>query len=169
MATASQSLVLLIRGPRGGSSETYSAIPLFRAAGYCRTSNPLQLAGFRPAEGPCEPLSPATISPASSGGGAKHRCVGDREEGENQRSRQAYSGRPARMEFGLAPVASNGPVSPQLGDAGSRRSNQSSACQSREQRDTGPRTPLHVNEGRPRARYDTKESNRCNQVEYDSC
>jgi hypothetical protein len=26
------------------------------------------------------------------------------------------------------------------------------------QRDTGPRTPLHANEGRPQARYDNKES-----------
>jgi hypothetical protein len=55
------------------------------------------------------------------------------------------------------PRTSNEPVSPQPGDVGFQRSNQSSACQSREQRHTGPRTPLHVNEGRPRARHDKKE------------
>ena len=74
-----------------------------------------------------------------------------------------------RMVFGLVPEASNGPVSPQLGDAGSPRPNEFSVCQSREQRDTGPRTPLHASEGRPRARYDKKEHNKCSQVEYDSC
>jgi hypothetical protein len=165
------------------SSETYSAIASDRAPDYCGTQEPLQIIGFRgfrPAEGPCGPLPPATTRPRSSGGGAKHQCdtrrrsgagtVGDREEGKNRKSRQAFSGRPAQILLGLVPEAPNRPVSPQLGGAGLfRRLNELSVCQSRVQRDTGPRTPLHASEGRPRARYDEKESNRCSQVEYDSC
>ncbi len=153
-----------------GPSETYPAIPLFRGSNYSGAAKALQIADFRPAKGSRGPLRPATTPPTPWGNGAKHLCgiTGDREEDENQRSRQAYSGRPARI-VGLVPEASNGPVSPQAGEAGSQRSNQSSACQSRVQRDTGPRTPLHASEGRPRARYDKKESNRCIQVEYDSC
>jgi hypothetical protein len=100
-----------------------------------------------------------------NGGG----IAGDYEEGRNRRSQQAFSGRPARMVLGRVPVASNGPVPPQLGGAGSQGSNEFSVCRSWEQRDTGPRTPLQVNEGRPRARYDKKESSKCSQVEVDSC
>ena len=163
-------------------SETYPAIPLFRSSNYSRdysTPKSLQIAAFRPAEGSCGALPPAPSPAMPRGDGAKHRCdphrrggvgaAGDRGEGENGRSRQAYSGRLARMVFGLVPEASNGPASLQLGEVGSQRPNRSSACQSREQRDTGPRTPLHASEGRPRARYDKKEHNKCSQVEYDSC
>jgi hypothetical protein len=197
MAKGRQSFTLPLR--RDELSETYAATALFSAPNCCRTPNPLQIAAFRPGEGPCDPQPPTTTPHTPPDSGAKHRCdpheagglansptvltaesfkprreggvgtAGDREEGENRTSRQAYSGRPARMVIGLVPEASNGPASRQLGEAGFQRSNRSSACQSREQRHTGPRTPLHVNEGRPRARYDKKESNRCSQVEYDSC
>jgi hypothetical protein len=197
MAYGRQSLALPLRGDE--SSETYAATVLFSAPGYCETPKCLQIAFFRPAEDSCGLLPFATTPPAPRGNGAKHLCepqegnelvkslialaaesfelrrrggagtAGDREEGEDRTSRQAYSGRPARMVIGLVPEASNGPVSLQSGEAGFQRSNQSSACQSREQRHTGPRTPQHLNEGRPRARYDKKESNRCSQVEYDSC
>jgi hypothetical protein len=162
-------------------SETYPPIPLFRLSNCyrdCSAPKSPQIAAFRPAEG-WGALLPAATHVMPLGGGAKHRCdprrrggvgtAGDRGEGENRRSRQAYSGRLAWMVIGWVPEASNGPASLQLGEVGSQRPNRSSACQSREQRDTGPRTPLHLNEGRPRARYDKKESNRCSQVEYDSC
>ena len=154
-----------------GPSETYPAIPLFRGSNYSRAANSLQIAGFRPAEGSCGPLRPVATSPTPPGNGAKHPCgtTGDREEGENRTSQQAYSGRPARTLIGLVPEASNGPASPQSGEVGSQRPNQPSVCQSREQRDTSPRTPLHASEGRPRARYDKKESSKCSQIEYDSC
>ena len=56
-----------------------------------------------------------------------------------------------------------------LGEAGLQRPNKPSACQSREQRQTGPRTPLTENEERPRAKYHKKEYIKCSQVEYDSC
>jgi hypothetical protein len=170
-------------GLGGGSSETYPAIPLFHLSNYYRdysAPKSLQIAAFLPTEGSCGTLPPAVTPAMPPGDGAKHRCdphrrggagtAGDREEGENRRSRQAYSGRPARMVYGPVPGTSNGPASLQLGGAGLlQRSNEFSACQSREQRDTGPRTPLHASEGRPRARYDKKEHNKCSQVEYDSC
>jgi hypothetical protein len=95
----------------------------------------------------------AAASESRRSGGA---IAGDYEEGRNRRSQQAFSGRPARMVLERVPEASNGPVPPQHGGTGSQRSNEFSACQSWEQRDTGPRTPLQVNEGRPRARYDQK-------------
>jgi hypothetical protein len=95
--------------------------------------------------------------------------IGDDEESRNYTPLQTFSGRLARTTFERVPEASNGLVPLQLGGTGSERLNQSSACQSREQRNTGPRTPLHVNEGRPRARYDKKERSKCSQVEYDSC
>ncbi len=197
MTYGRQSLALPLR--RDELSETSAATALFSASSYCETPKCLQIASFRPAEGSCGLLPFETTPPAPPGNGAKHLCdphegsgpakspivltaesfelrrrggvgtAGDREEGEDRTSRQAYSGRPARIVIGLVPEASKGPVSPQLGEAGFQRSNRSSACQSREQRHTGPRTPLHVNEGRPRARYDIKESNRCSQVEVDSC
>ncbi len=172
-----------LHGLGGRPSETYPAIPLFRLSNCCRdcrTSKSLQIAVFRPAEGSCGTLLSGATPAMPPGNGAKHRCdpcrrggvgaAGDCGEGENGRSRRAYFGRPARMVFGLVPVASDGLVSPQLGGAGLlQRSNEFSACQSREQRDTDPRTPLHASEGRPRARYDKKEHNKCSQVEYDSC
>jgi hypothetical protein len=108
----------------------------------------------------------AAASESRRSGGA---IAGDYEEGRNRRSQQAFSGRPARMVLERAPVASNGPVPPQHGGTGSQRPNEFSACRSWEQRDTGPRAPLQVNEGRPRARYDKKESSKCSQVEVDSC
>lgn len=167
----------------GSPSETYPAIPLFRSSnhsGDCGVPKSLQIAAFWPTEGSRGTLPPAAPPAMLPGDGAKNLCdphrrggagtAGDREEGEKGRSRQAYSGRPVRMVFGQVPEASNGPVSPQLGGTGLlQRSNEFSACQSREQRDTGPRTPLHASEGRPRARYDKKEHNKCSQVEYDSC
>jgi hypothetical protein len=110
-------------------------------------------------------LQVGALEPRRRGG----TIVGDDEEGRIRTSLQAFSGRLARMAFERVPEASKGPVPLQLGGAGSERQNQSSACQSREQRNTGPRTPLHVNEGRPRARYDKKERSKCSQVEYDSC
>jgi hypothetical protein len=162
--------------------ETSPAIPLFRLSNYhrdCGAPKSPQIAAFRPAEGSCGALPTAATPVMPPGDGAKHRCdpcrgggvgtAGDRGEGENRRSRQAYSGRLARMVFGWVPEASSGPVSLQLGEVGSQRPNRFSVCQSREQRHTGPRTPLHLNEGRPRARYDKKEYNKCSQVEYDSC
>jgi hypothetical protein len=169
-----------LHGSGGGPSETYPAIPLFCAANYCRASKSLQIGVFCLAGGSCSTLPPSATPAMLPGNGAKHRCdphrrggvgtAGDREEGEDRRSRQTYSGRPAWIVFGLVPEASNRLVSPQLGGAGLlQRSNEFSACQSREQRDTGPRTPLHASEGRPRARYDKKEHNKCSQVEYDSC
>ncbi len=160
--------------------ETYRVDPLFSSSCSYGAPKSLQIAAFRLAGGSCGALPPVVTPAMPLGDGAKHRCdpcrrggvgaAGDCGEGENGRSRQAYSGRPARMVFGLVPVASNGLVSPLLGGAGLlQRSNEFSVCQSREQRDTGPRTPLHASEGRPRARYDKKEHNKCSQVEYDSC
>jgi hypothetical protein len=110
-------------------------------------------------------LRVGALEPRRSGGA----IIGDDEEGRIRTSLQAFSGRPAQTVLERAPEASNGSVPPQLGGASSERLNQSSACQSREQRNTGPRTPLHVNEERPRARYDKKERSKCSQVEYDSC
>ncbi len=158
----------------------------------------LQIAAFRPADGSCSSPPLAKISSRTPGSGAKNRCdpkgaskfvksptalktessdpfhkagVGaadDQEEGEHPTSPQAFSGRPVGT-VGRVPEASNETASPQSGVAGSQRPNQSSACQSREQRHTGPRTPLHVNEGRPRANYNKKEHSKCIKVEYDSC
>ena len=174
-----------IGAPHGlgdGRLETYPAIPLFRSSNCSRESGApksLEHAVFRLAEGSRGALPPAAMPAMPLGDGAKHRCdprrrggvgiAGDRGEGENRRLRQAYSGRPAWMLIGRVPEASNGPASLQLSEAGLQRSNRSSACQSREQRHIGPRTPLHASEGRPRARYDKKEHNKCSQVEYDSC
>jgi hypothetical protein len=111
-------------------------------------------------------LAAAAASESRRSGGA---IAGDYEEGRNSRSQQAFSGRLARIVLERVPVALNGPVPPLCGGAGSQGSNEFSACWSWEQRDTGPRTPLQVNEGRPRARYDKKESSKCSQVEVDSC
>jgi hypothetical protein len=117
-------------------------------------------------------LDKGSIALAAAASESRPSCgaiAGDYEEGRNNRSQQAFSGRPARMVLERVPVASNRPMPPQLGGAGSQRPNEFSACRSWEQRDTGPRTPLQVNEGRPRARYDKKESSKCSQVEVDSC
>ena len=156
---------------RQGLSETYPPFSLFRKSHHRAPSKSLQGTDFQPAESVCGPPPLARMLPTPPDDGAKHLCgiAGDREEGENRTSRQAYSGRPARIVTGLVPEASNRPASPQHGGVGFQRPNQSSVCQSREQRHTGPRTPLHVNEGRPRARYDKKEHIKCSQVEYDSC
>jgi hypothetical protein len=184
--------------PEGRQSETDSAAAGCREFNQLGGPKSLQLVAFRPAEGYYGPPRPVPTPPTPPGGRAKNRCdpnqarrlakspialvagssdlyrkggvgaVDDHEEGENPTSRQAFSGRSAGT-VGRVPEASNGTASPQSGVAGSQRPNQFSACQSREQRYTGPRTPLHVNEGRPRARYDKKESNRCSQVEVDSC
>lgn len=113
------------------------------------------------------PIGSAVAALESRRGGGT--VAGDDEEGRKRRSIRDFSGRPARTVLEPVPEASNGPVPPQLGGAGSQRSNQFSVCQSWEQRDSGPRTPLHANEGRPRARYDEKENSKCSQVEYDSC
>jgi len=110
-------------------------------------------------------LTAAASEPRRSGGAV----IGEYKEGRSRISLQAFSGRPARVVLELVPETSNGSVPPQFGGAGSRRSNEFSACRRWEQRDTGPRTPLHENEERPRARYDKKERSKCSQVEVDSC
>ncbi len=179
-----------------GPSETYPATALFLSLASSAPLKSLQTRDFRPDGNACGTPPLARKSPAPSQEGAKHPyeadapikssiafatesfdprdknrvgAAGDHEEDGNPTSRQAFSGRPARIVIGQVPETSKGSASPRLGEAGSQRPNQSSACQSREQRHTGPRTPLHVNEGRPRARYDKKEYNKCSQVEYDSC
>jgi hypothetical protein len=148
--------ISVVRRPRESSSETYPATALVRTSNHRGQPESLQIKDLGPAEGSC------SFMPAAR----THRLpLRDRA---THPSRQAFSGRPARIT-GQAPGASNRPASPQLGGAGPQRPNQPSACQSREQRQTGPRTPLHENEGRPRATYDKKEHTKCSQVEYDSC
>jgi hypothetical protein len=143
-------------GLRRGSSETYAADAQFRASDCRRTPKPPQIIGFR-ADG--------THDGSPSAGRVSSTSLGDRAKPS---PRQAFSGRPARI-VGRVPRVSSGLASLQFGEAGLPRPNQSSACQSREQRQTGPRTPLRENEGRPRAKYDKKEHIKCSQVEYDSC
>jgi hypothetical protein len=185
-------------GSNLGVSETYPAIPLFRTSNHPEHQKSLQIEAFRPTRGGRPPLPPARMSHTPPGNGAKHLCdpheasrpaksptvltaesfnprltggadtTGDREEGENRRSRQAYSGRPARIA-GWVPEASNGPAPRQFSGEDLERPNHSSACRRREQRHAGPRTPLRENEWRPRANYNEKEHIKCRQVEYDSC
>jgi hypothetical protein len=159
---------------------------------------PLLIAAFCPIDGLRSSSPLATMAPKPPGSGAKNRCdpneasgfvkisatlkaetpdllrkggvgtAGNHEEGEHPRSPQAFSGRPAATT-GRVPEVSNETAKPQSGVAGSQRPNQSSACQSREQRHTGPRTPLRKLKGRPRANYNKKEHSKCIKVEYDSC
>ena len=143
-------------GLQCGPSETYAAGALFRSSGYCKTPKLPQITDFRPAVELGGLRSPGKVSSTFPGDRAKPS------------SRQAFSGRLARI-VGRTPGTSNGPASLQPGEAGLPRPNQSSACQSREQRQTGPRTPLREKEGRPRAKNDKKEHTKCSQVEYDSC
>ncbi len=149
-------LVGAAHGLQRGPSETYAASALFRASGYYKTPKPPQNTDFCPT---------AELGGLPSPGRVSSTPLGDRAKPS---SRQAFSGRPARI-LGRTPGTSNGSTSLQLGEAGFPRPNQSSACQSREQRQTGPRTPLREKEGRPRAKYDKKEHIKCSQVEYDSC
>ena len=144
-------------GLRCGSSETYPADTLLRSSGCFKTPKPPQITGFRPVGKLGGLPLPGRVSSASLGDRAKPL------------SRQAFSGRPGWMVLRRVPGASNGPASLQFGEAGLQRPNESSVCQSREQRQTGPRTPLRENEGRPRAKYDKKEHIKCSQVEVDSC
>jgi hypothetical protein len=143
-------------GLRCGPLETYAADALFRASDCCRTPKPTQIKGFR-ADG--------TDDGSPSAGRVSSTSLGDRAKPS---SRQAFSGRPVRI-VGWVPRVSGGLASLQFGEAALPRPNQSSACQSREQRQTGPRTPLRESEGRPRAKNDKKEHIKCSQVEYDSC
>ena len=176
-------------------SETYLAIALRRESDHRGPSKSLQIAAFCPTVSSCGRRLPAGTSPKDGAehprdryegsGLAKGLCalatesfdsrgkggagVAEGQEDEHRRSRQAFSGRAARM-VGWTPGASNRPASLPLGEAGLLpRLNQFSACRRWEQRQTGPRTPLHENEGRPRAMYDKKEHIKCSQVEYDSC
>jgi hypothetical protein len=180
------------RQSREGSSETYPATPAFRASNHREPTKLLQITDFCLAGDSFGTPAPKNIPSTSSDDPAKNQHEADEfdqslsafatelfdqgrvdaadghEEDGNPTSRQAFSGRPARI-IGRIPGASNRPESLQLGEAGLQGPNQPSACQSREQRQTGPRTPLHENEGRPRATYDKKEHIKCSQVEYDSC
>lgn len=179
-------------------SETVPATVGRGESGQCGAPKSLQIKAFPLTEGSCGSPSLAKTPSTPRGGCAKNRCdpkgagkfvrsptalttespdpsheggidiADDQEEGENPTSPQAFSGRPAGVA-GRVPKASNETASPQPGVASSQRPNQSSACQSREQRQTGPRTPLRENEGRPRAKYDKKEHIKCSQVEVDSC
>ncbi len=143
-------------GLRCGPSETHAADALLRLSGCRMTPKPLQILGFSAA---------GNLGGLPSPGRVASTFLGDRAKSS---SRQVFSGSPAWI-VGWAPGAPDGPASSLFGEAGLPRPNQSSACQSREQRQTGPRTPLHENEGRPRATYDKKEHIECSQVEYDSC
>ncbi len=158
------------RGLWCGPSETYPADTPVRASGCRRTLKLPQITGFRPAGDLGGLPSFGRVSSISSGDRAKpsRSLQPFSGEGATSRSLQAFSGRSVRMQ-GRVPGASNGSASPRFGGAGLQRPNQSSVCQSREQRQTGPRTPLTENEGRPRARNDKKERIKCSQVEYDSC
>ena len=149
-------VVRAARGLRYGPSETYAASALFRTSGYHKAPKSPQITDFHPAGNLGGLPSPGRVSSTSPGDRAKPS------------SRQAFSGRPPRI-VGRAPGAPDGPASSLLGEAGLPRPNQPSVCQSREQRQTGPRTPLREKEGRPRAKYDKKEHIKCSQVEYDSC
>jgi hypothetical protein len=176
-----------------GSSETYSATLPFRASSHREPPKLPQIVDFCVAANSFGLPVPESMSSTLSEDRAKHQHEANEfakswsalitksfdqgrvgapdeheEEDRNATSRQAFSGRSARI-VGRVPEASRGPASSQFGEAGFKRPNQFSACQRREQRQTGPRTPLHENEGRPRATYDKKEHIKCSQVEYDSC